>query len=149
MAGTAQELISAHHFASQQIQQQREVLLASWTELKETASKRRQLLDDSLQVQQYYTKVSEVMSWMMDKRSLVELKEYGKDEDSTQALIKKHEAIELEIEAYRASIDQLSDESKRLLGGDHFDPKVIKKREVSLTTTYSQLHQLFNHTYTL
>ena len=52
VAGTAQELISARHFASQQIQQQREELLSSWAELKETASKRRQLLDDSLQVQQ-------------------------------------------------------------------------------------------------
>ena len=81
---------------------------------------------------QYYTKVSEVMSWMADKRSLVALKEYGKDEDSTQALIKKHEAIELEIEAYRASIDRLSEESKRLLEGGHFDSEVVKKREVSV-----------------
>jgi len=40
----------------------------------------------------YYTKVSEAESWM---KLLVAYGEYGKDKDSTQALIKKQEAIEL------------------------------------------------------
>ena len=40
----------------------------------------------------YYTKVSEAESWM---KLLVAHGEYGKDKDSTQALIKKQEAIEL------------------------------------------------------
>ena len=37
---------------------------------------------------------------MNDKKPLVAHGEYGKDEDGTQALIKKHEAIELDIEGY-------------------------------------------------
>ena len=67
---------------------------------------------------------------MTDKRSLVVLKEYGKDEDSTQALIKKHEAIELEIEGYKLTVDKLNTESQRLVQGGHFDSKTITEREV-------------------
>ena len=84
--------------------------------------------------QQYYTKVAEATSWMNDKRSLVALQEYGKDEDSTQALIKKHEAIDLEIEGYKVKIEELCAESQRLVEGGHFDHKVITEREVSMET---------------
>ena len=49
---------------------------------------------------QFYAKVSEAESWMNDKKPLVGYGEYGKDEDSTTALIKKHEAVELDIEGY-------------------------------------------------
>ena len=82
---------------------------------------------------QYYAKVSEAMSWLNLKHSLVALREYGKDEDSTQALIKKHEAIELEIEGYEAKIEELQGESQRLVDGGHFDSETITEREVRST----------------
>ena len=82
---------------------------------------------------QYYAKVSEGMSWLNLKHSLVALREYGKDEDSTQALIKKHEAIELEIEGYEAKIEELQGESQRLIDGGHFDSETITEREVRST----------------
>lgn len=58
------------------------------------------------------------------------LREYGKDEDSTQALIKKHEAIDLEIDGYKVKIDELCAESQRLVDAGHFDSKVIIEKEV-------------------
>lgn len=79
---------------------------------------------------QYYYKFTEAISWMNDKHSLVALREYGKDEDSTQALIKKHEAIDLEIDGYKVKIDELCAESQRLVEAGHFDSKVIIEKEV-------------------
>lgn len=67
---------------------------------------------------------------MNDKHSLVALREYGKDEDSTQALIKKHEAIDLEIDGYKVKIDELRAESQRLVEAGHFDSEVIIEKEV-------------------
>ena len=78
------------------------------------------------------------MSWMNDKHSLVALREYGKDEDSTQALIKKHEAIEFEIEGYGAKIGELCTESQSLVEGGHFDSKVIAEKEVRLIMEETQ-----------
>ncbi|CAI8040975.1 Spectrin alpha chain, non-erythrocytic 1 [Geodia barretti] len=139
VANTAQELIAAKHFACEQIQEQRASLLEMWANLREMVGQRSTMLSDSLHVQQYYAKVSEGMSWLNLKHSLVALREYGKDEDSTQALIKKHEAIELDIEGYEAKIEELQGESQRLVDGGHFDSETITEREVSLTATYSEL----------
>lgn len=52
VASTAQELIAAKHFASEQIQEQRANLLEMWTNLQEMVAQRSQMLRDSLHVQQ-------------------------------------------------------------------------------------------------
>lgn len=91
---------------------------------------------------QFYAKVTETLSWLNDKHSLIVLQEYGKDEDSTQALIKKHEAIELDIEGYRVKIDELSSESQTLVEGGNFDSTVISERQVS---PCNQSHKLSSH----
>ena len=52
VATTAQELITSRHFASQQIQEQRDSLLQAWNSLGEMVSQRTQLLNDSFEVQQ-------------------------------------------------------------------------------------------------
>jgi spectrin beta len=139
VASTAQELMAARHFASEQIQEQQGNFLELWAGLQEMVAKRSQMLRDSLHVQQYYTKVSEAISWLNDKHSLVGLREYGKDEDSTQALIKKHEAIELEIEGYEAKVAELCAESQRLVEAGHFDSEAITEREAALSAAYSEL----------
>ena len=58
------------------------------------------------------------------------MRDTGKDEDSTQALIKKHEAYALEIEGYEAKITELNAESQRLIESSHFDSETIREREV-------------------
>ena len=52
---------------------------------------------------------------MNDKKPMVSLEEYGKDEDTTQSLIKKHEAVVLDIETFKSKIQELAAESQRLL----------------------------------
>ena len=52
VVSTAQELMAAQHFASEQIQEQRAGLLEMWAELQDMVGKRSQLLTDSLHVQQ-------------------------------------------------------------------------------------------------
>lgn len=67
---------------------------------------------------------------MNDKKSLVTHGEYGKDEDSTQALIKKHEIVETEIEGHTEKLEALMKESERLISRKHFDSSTIGKRQV-------------------
>lgn len=52
---------------------------------------------------------------MNDKKPMVSLEEYGKDEDTTQSLIKKHEAVALDIDTFRSKVQELVTESQRLL----------------------------------
>ena len=48
-------------------------------------------------IEQFYASVAEVESWMNDKKPLVSSEDYGKDEDTAETLIKKHEVIEKDI----------------------------------------------------
>ena len=68
---------------------------------------------------------------MNDKKPLVAHRQYGKDEDSTQALIKKQEAIELEIDGYSVKVADLEGESQRMLSKEHFDSDTIRERQVT------------------
>ena len=68
---------------------------------------------------------------MNDKKPLVAHRQYGKDEDSTQALIKKQEAIELEIDGYSVKVTELETESQRMLSKEHFDSDTIRERQVT------------------
>ena len=49
-----------------------------------------------------------------------------------QALIKKHEAIEMEIEGYSGKIDDLVTESQQLLSAQHFDSERIIEKQVGM-----------------
>ena len=84
VCATGQDLNSSGHFASSKIRELKKSLQEAWSSLLESASQRSQLLQDSLAMQQYYTRATEAESWMNDRRPLVGLEEYGKDEDGTQ-----------------------------------------------------------------
>jgi len=84
VCATGQDLNSSGHFASSRIRGLRSSLQEAWSSLLESANQRSQLLQDSLAMQQYYTRATEAESWMNDRRPLVGLEEYGKDEDGTQ-----------------------------------------------------------------
>ena len=49
-----------------------------------------------------------------------------------QALIKKHEAVESEIEGYGGKVTELLSESQALLDREHFDREMIQKKQVNL-----------------
>lgn len=83
-----------------------------WHNLKDKSSQRRQDLDDSLQAHQYFADANEAESWMREKIPLVSNVDYGKDEDSSEALLKKHEALVSDLEAFGNTIQALQEQSK-------------------------------------
>lgn len=100
-------MINADHYASTEIRNRIADLTADWNQLCEKTNHRRQLLEDSLQAQQYFADASEAESWMREKEPLVGSSEFGRDEDSTEALLKKHNALLADIEAYGSTIEAL------------------------------------------
>ena len=52
VTNTAQELMTAQHYASREIEEERGNLLESWAELQDMVDRRSKMLNDSLQVQQ-------------------------------------------------------------------------------------------------
>ncbi|KAK6044474.1 spectrin repeat-containing domain protein, partial [Cooperia oncophora] len=79
----------------------------NWRILKTKAEKRRLELDDSLQAHQYLADANEAESWMNEKEPVVGSTDYGKDEDSAEALLKKHRALMSDLDAFKGTIDDL------------------------------------------
>ena len=79
---------------------------------QDKATHRKQDLEDSLQAQQYFADANEAESWMREKEPIAANSDYGKDEDSAEALLKKHDAFMSDLEAYTTVVEGLQDQAQ-------------------------------------
>uniref|UniRef100_A0AAQ4Q8H5 Spectrin alpha, non-erythrocytic 1 n=1 Tax=Gasterosteus aculeatus aculeatus TaxID=481459 RepID=A0AAQ4Q8H5_GASAC len=105
-------MVEEGHFAAEDVKGKLAELHGRWDTLKAKASQRRQDLEDSLQAQQYFADANEAESWMREKEPIVGSIDYGKDEDSAEALLKKHEALMSDLSAYGSSIHALKEQAQ-------------------------------------
>uniref|UniRef100_A0A8C0XSS6 SH3 domain-containing protein n=1 Tax=Castor canadensis TaxID=51338 RepID=A0A8C0XSS6_CASCN len=105
-------MVEEGHFAAEDVKAKLNELNQKWEALKAKASQRRQDLEDSLQAQQYFADANEAESWMREKEPIVGSTDYGKDEDSAEALLKKHEALMSDLSAYGSSIQALREQAQ-------------------------------------
>uniref|UniRef100_A0A4W5RSV9 Spectrin alpha, non-erythrocytic 1 n=1 Tax=Hucho hucho TaxID=62062 RepID=A0A4W5RSV9_9TELE len=105
-------MVEEGHFAGEEVKVKLEELNGRWDTLKGKAGQRRQDLEDSLQAQQYFADANEAESWMREKEPIVSSPDYGKDEDSAEALLKKHEALMSDLSAYGSSIQALKEQAQ-------------------------------------
>ncbi|EYB99527.1 hypothetical protein Y032_0122g1099 [Ancylostoma ceylanicum] len=103
----AEDMIQQGHFLAPEIRDKLAQLRDNWRILKTKAEKRRLELDDSLQAHQYLADANEAESWMAEKEPVVGSTDYGKDEDSAEALLKKHRALMSDLDAFKGTIDDL------------------------------------------
>lgn len=104
------QMIDAGLF-SDLIEPKRRALNDNWADLLHKAEERRRKLNDSLQAHQYLADAAEAESWMKEKEPLLCSQDYGKDEDSSEALLKKHEGLMSDMEAFKSTIDKLRDQA--------------------------------------
>ena len=105
------EMVDEGHFASEEIEKRCQALTDRWNNLKDKSTQRSQDLEDSLQAQQYFADANEAETWMREKEPIVGNMDYGKDEDSAEALLKKHDALMSDIDAYGQVIGGLKEQA--------------------------------------
>lgn len=108
---SAQRMVEEGHFASDEIKARLGLLHDHWNQLKERAAQRKQDLEDSLQAHQYFADANEAESWMKEKESLASSIDFGKDEDSSEALQKRHEAFMSDLTAFGNTIKDLREQA--------------------------------------
>lgn len=65
-----------------------------------------------MQAHQYFADANEAESWIKEKEPIVLNQDYGRDEDSAEALLKKHEALVSDLEAFGNTIQALREQAK-------------------------------------
>lgn len=109
---SGQQMLDEGHFATDEIRLRLGNLNDHWSQLKEKALQRKQDLEDSLQAHQYFADANEAESWIKEKEPMVLNQDYGKDEDSSEALLKKHEALVSDLEAFGNTIIGLREQAQ-------------------------------------
>lgn len=153
------ELIGADLFGDL-IEPKRKALNQNWANLLQKADQRHGNLEDSLQAHQYLADAAEAESWMREKEPIIGSEDLGKDEDSTEALMKKQEALMSDLKAFNSTIQKLGDQAaacrlKELSVSDgtsremvlvlsDYDPKSPREIAVRKGDTVTLLNALHN-----
>lgn len=70
------------------------------------------MLEDANQAHKYFADANEAENWMTEKVPVVSSTDYGKDEDSAEALLKRHQGLMSDLDAYGSTIDNLRDQAQ-------------------------------------
>ncbi|XP_067682927.1 spectrin beta chain, non-erythrocytic 5-like isoform X3 [Haliotis asinina] len=144
VANAAQLMVRSKHFASQDIQSRLDDLHGQLQRLKKTTTTRKLKLQEALEAQKFYTEVAEAEAWMNEKLPQLTSSDLGRDGDQVQALMKKLDALERDIDNFSNSIGELSALSRTITEKEHYDSANIKKKQSDIEQQHSRLQDLVN-----
>lgn len=126
LGAQSKQLIAENHPRSAEIQQNIDKNRKEWAVLDKLAAERTKQLEDAVEAYQFYADANEADSWLNEKVSLVNSKDYGTDEPSAQALLQRHKDLEGELNAYKGDIQSLNLQANKLVaaGISHLDLKI-------------------------
>lgn len=94
----ADQLIGQEHYASQAIDDKRNLVLNRWKHLKDALIEKRSKLGESQTLQQFSRDADEIENWIAEKLQLATEESY-KDPANIQSKHQKHQAFEAELAA--------------------------------------------------
>ncbi|KAM9654132.1 spectrin beta chain, non-erythrocytic 5 [Morphnus guianensis] len=107
-------MVVGQHPSAQKISEKCQELVTAWQGLEKACEERMKQLQHSVGFQEYLMNTSDLEAWIAEKHPLVTSKDYGKDEDGTLKLLKKHKALEHEIAVYQNLMKELSESAQTL-----------------------------------
>jgi len=96
LAAFADQLVSAQHYASPQIDNKKDQVLQRWEKLKEALIEKRSKLGESQTLQQFSRDADEIENWISEKLQFATEESY-KDPANIQSKHQKHQAFEAEV----------------------------------------------------
>ncbi|EDO49575.1 predicted protein [Nematostella vectensis] len=139
---TGEQLVLRGHYAERDIGAKSQMLLELWEELRINAQTRNEKLQASLATHQYYDQVFEMDAWVSEKLSLVSSTDYGRDETSAETLLRKHDALQLELDANESKIRDLRSIYSELSDAGDTEFSKLEKIQDELEERYTHLRDV-------
>ncbi|XP_035519396.1 spectrin beta chain, non-erythrocytic 1 isoform X3 [Morone saxatilis] len=124
------------------IRQRLAELQSLWEQIKKETEKRHARLSEAHEAQQYYFDAAEAEAWMSEQELYMMSEEKAKDEQSSVAMLKKHQILEQAVEDYADTVHQLSSTSRGLVAAGHPDSERIGMRQSQVDKLYAGLKDL-------
>ncbi|XP_063188806.1 spectrin beta chain, non-erythrocytic 5 [Chroicocephalus ridibundus] len=139
---TGQKLVRGGHSASRKIMEHLKELETSVETLKAEAQERRQRLMQSYEAHLFLNELLEVEAWLAERSFILETSDYGKNEESTQALLRKLEATKLDMDGFRPRIEKAQETGASLINkGSPESPAILSKLQGILADYQSLLQK--------
>uniref|UniRef100_A0A3Q1IZP4 Calponin-homology (CH) domain-containing protein n=1 Tax=Anabas testudineus TaxID=64144 RepID=A0A3Q1IZP4_ANATE len=100
-------LVRGRHFASHDIQERLEDLKILHEDLMMEAEKKGKLLQEALSIYTFLTEVSELELWLEEQQTGLESQDCGRSEEATEALLRKLDSVDVELDNHRRTVDKL------------------------------------------
>ncbi|XP_012141419.2 spectrin beta chain, non-erythrocytic 5 kst isoform X2 [Megachile rotundata] len=122
------------------IDQQQQIVVAHWEELKERSAHRRDQLQASCDLQRFLTQVRDLMNWAAGLRATMSTEDKVRDAASAQILKAEHEALKGEIEAREDSFSSVLDLGEAMVQTGHYAALEVEEKCNQLLDERQKLH---------
>ena len=137
----AEQFNQTGHFDADNIVAKQVNLTERYSSLLDPLGKRKNRLMESLAVQQLFRDVEDEEAWIREKEPIVASNNRGRDLIGVQNLIKKHQAMQAEINNHEPRIDAVSQTAQHMVEDGHFASDDIKSRLGQLHDHWNQLKE--------
>ncbi|XP_078464717.1 spectrin beta chain, non-erythrocytic 5 isoform X2 [Lampetra planeri] len=87
----------------------------SWRRLHELLALRSALLQQAALLQLFYEEVDEMESWLREKLPLLSSEDVGRDDSGAEALLKRHQRLERDLEQRGGDVRKLAEQARALV----------------------------------
>ncbi|CDQ60581.1 unnamed protein product [Oncorhynchus mykiss] len=138
----SESLLMEDSLAVEAIRQHLADLQQLWGLMIEETEKRHARLEQSHNAQKYYFDAAEAEAWMSEQELYMMSEEKAKDEQSSVAMLKKHQIVEQSVEDYAETVHQLSKTSRGLTAAGHTESERIGMRQSQVDKLYAGMKDL-------
>ncbi|XP_063040192.1 spectrin beta chain, non-erythrocytic 5 [Engraulis encrasicolus] len=137
-----QNLVRGQHFASQEISEKLNDLRTGFKTLTRESESKDQLLQEALKIQTFLSQVSELEQYLSEQRPGLESRDFGKSEEATEALLKRLEAVDLELENNQTKLTSLQKTAEPMEHSGHPQCHLVRKSMEEAVDHFQALQQL-------
>lgn len=136
-----EKILAKKSFSSVGIQEKMREVCLRWKKLEEITGLHQQRLEDALNFFQFSAETDDLVAWLQDTYRIVSSDDFGHDDYSSQALLRKHRAVVDEVEKHRAAVLSLR-KQLALLAPDHRQGVDVQIRVVEVEQLYGEVAEV-------
>ncbi|XP_065511144.1 spectrin beta chain, non-erythrocytic 4 isoform X4 [Caloenas nicobarica] len=136
-----EQILAKKRFSPGAIQEKMREVRQRWKKLEEVTGLHQQRLQDALNFFQFSAETDDLVAWLQDTYRIVSSDDFGHDDYSTQALLRKHRAVVEEVEKHRAAILALR-KQLALLAPEHRQGVDVQIRVVEVEQLYGEVAEV-------
>ncbi|CAM5129135.1 unnamed protein product [Natator depressus] len=136
-----EQLLATQRPGTAQLEEKLREVRQCWKKLEEVTGMHQQKLQEALSFYQFSAETDDLLAWLQDTYRLASSDDFGHDEYSSQALLRKQAAVAQELEQHRAPVLALRAQLARL-APQHHQVLDVQIRIVEVEQLYGEVAEV-------